>query len=204
MKAFLASSPNLNKAQTDELLRLIGKEKADRALVITAAVVPYGLNPRPDWVDKQLEPLQKICNELVETTLEDGDFVPEDVDGYDFVFVSGGNTFYLAYRLQETEWGQKLTEYINNGGVYSGSSAGSIVLMDNIEHFSPADDPAKAPRVCSGLSLIKEAIIPHADSEKYGELMRGIADSYRDDGYEIISLDDDKVFVIDGEEKKIV
>lgn len=204
MKAFLASSPNLNKTQTDELLRLIGKEKADKVLVITAAVVPYGLNPRPDWVDKQLEPLQEICNELVETTLEDGDFVPEELDGYDFVFVSGGNTFYLAYRLQVTGWDKKLIEYINNGGVYSGSSAGSIVLMDNIEHFSPADDPSKAPKVCSGLSLIKEAIIPHVDSEKYGELMQGIADNYCNDDYEVISLNDGQVFVIDGEEKKIV
>lgn len=204
MKAFLASSPNLSKTQTDELLRLIGKGKANKVLVITAAVVPYGLDPRPDWVDKQLEPLQEICNELVETTLEDGDFVPEDLDGYDFVFVSGGNTFYLAYRLQETGWDKKLIEYINNGGVYSGSSAGSIVLMGNIEHFSPADDPSKAPKICSGLCLIEEAIIPHADSEKYGELMRGIADNYRNDGYEVILLNDDQVLVIDGESKKLI
>jgi dipeptidase E len=204
MKAFLASSPSLSGAQTGELLRLVGKEKADKVLVITAAVVPYGLDPRPEWVDKQLEPLQEISGELVETTLEDGAFVPDSLDEYDFVFVSGGNTFYLAYRLQETGWDQKLVEYINNGGVYSGSSAGSIVLMDNIEHFSPADDPAKAPRVCGGLNLIKEAVIPHADSEKYKELMDGIADNYRKDGLEVISLNDDQVLVIDGIEKKIV
>jgi len=204
MKTFLASSPNLNETQTNELLRLVGKDKADKVLVITAAVVPYGLNPRPEWVDLQLEPLKSVCNEMVETTLEDGDFTPEDLNAYDFIFVSGGNTFYLAYRLQKTGWGKKIVEYINNGGVYSGSSAGSIILMDNIEHFSPADDPTKAPEVCPGLNLIKEAIIPHADSEKYGELMRGIAENYRKDSYEIILLDDDKVYVIDGEQKKII
>lgn len=204
MKAFLASSPSLSEAQTNELLKLIGKDKADKVLVITAAVVPYGLDPRPDWVDLQLEPLQEICNELVETTLEDGDFVPEDLTQYDLVFVSGGNTFYLAYRLQDTGWNKKIIEYIGNGGVYSGSSAGSIILMDNIKHFSSADDPAKAPKVCPGLSLIKEAVIPHADSEKYAELMSGIADNYQKDGYEITTLNDDQVLVIDGEEKKIV
>lgn len=204
MKAFLASSPSLNETQINELLRLIGKDKANKVLVITAAVVPYGLNPRPEWVDLQLEPLKFICNEMVETTLEDGDFIPEDLNEYDFIFVSGGNTFYLAYRLQKTGWDKKIVAYINNGGVYSGSSAGSIILMDNIEYFSPADDPSKAPEVCPGLNLIKEAIIPHADSEKYGELMKGIAENYRKDGYEIISLNDDKVCVIDGEEKKII
>jgi dipeptidase E len=204
MKAFLASSPELNETQLSELLKLVGKEKADKVLVITTAVVPYGLDPRPDWVDRQLEPLQKISNELVETTLEDGDFSPEDLTEYDFVFVSGGNTFYLAYRLQETGWDKKLTDFINGGSVYAGSSAGSIVLMGNIEHFSPADDPAKAPKICSGLSLIQEAVIPHADSEKYKELMGGIADNYRKEGYEVIALNDDQVFVIDGEEKKIV
>jgi len=204
MKAFLASSPSLSKAQTGELLRLVGKEKADKVLVITAAVVPYGLDPRPEWVDKQLEPLKEICSDLVETTLEDGDFLPDNLDEYDFVFVSGGNTFYLAYRLRETGWDKKLIEYIQAGGVYAGSSAGSIILMDNIEHFSSADDPAKAPRACGGLNLIKEAVIPHADSEKYTELMDGIADNYRNDGFEVISLNDDQVLVIDGDEKKIV
>jgi dipeptidase E len=204
MKVFLASSPSLSEVQTSELLQLVGKEKADKVLVITTAVVPYGLDPRPEWVDKQLEPLKEICNELVETTLEDGDLTPESLEEYDFVFVSGGNTFYLAYRLQETGWDKKLTEYIEAGGVYAGSSAGSIILMDNIEHFSPADDPAKAPKICPGLSLIKEAVIPHADSEKYAELMGGISDNYRKDGYEVIALNDDQVFVIDGAENKIV
>tara|TARA_B100000745_G_C20151207_1_gene394674 strand:+ start:927 stop:1541 length:615 start_codon:yes stop_codon:yes gene_type:complete len=204
MKAFLASSPSLNETQTSELLRLVGKDKADKVLVITAAVVPYGLSPRPEWVDLQLEPLKAISGEMVETTLEDGDFMPADLSQYDFIFVSGGNTFYLAYCLQKTGWDKKIIEYMHNGGVYSGSSAGSIILMDNIEHFSPADDPTKAPEVCSGLNLIKEAVIPHADSEKYGELMKGIAENYRKDGYAIISLDDDKVCVIDGEQKKII
>ena len=204
MKAFLASSPNLNEAQINELIKLTGKDKVDKILVITAAVEPYGLDPRPDWVDRQLEPLREICNELIETSLEDGSFAPEDLTQYDFVFVSGGNIFYLAYRLQETGWDRKLIEYIENGGVYSGSSAGSIILMDNIEHFSSADDPAKAPKVCPGLSLIKEAVIPHADSEKYKEIMDGIADNYREDGLEVISLNDEQVLVIDGDEKKIV
>jgi dipeptidase E len=194
----------LSETQLVELLNLIGKEKADKVLVITSAVVPYGLDPRPDWVDRSLEPLRGICSEIVETTLEDGDWMPENLNDYDFIYVSGGNTFYLAYRLQETGWGTKIKDYINNGGVYSGSSAGSIVLMDNIEHFAPADDPAEAPKVCRGLNLIKEAIIPHADSEKYKELMDGIADHYRKDGFDVISLNDDQVLIIDGDTSKTI
>jgi dipeptidase E len=186
MKALLASSPDLNEAQLAELMSLIGKDKANKVLVITTAVVPYGLDPRPDWVDRSLEPLKAVCSEMIETTLEDGDFIPEDLSEYDFIYVSGGNTFYLAYRLQETGWDHKIKDYIQNGGVYTGSSAGSIILMDNIEHFASADDPTKAPKVCGGLNLIKEAIIPHADSEKYKELMDGIAENYRKDGFDII------------------
>lgn len=88
--------------------------------------------------------------------------------------------------------------------MYAGSSAGSIILMDTIEHFAPVDDPTKAPRICKGLGVIKEAVIPHADHEDYKEQMAAIANTYRADGLDVISLNDDQVYLIDGDSSKII
>ena len=39
MKAFLASLPDLNEAQISELLKLVGKERVDKVLVIRKTVI---------------------------------------------------------------------------------------------------------------------------------------------------------------------
>lgn len=204
MKLFLASSPDITTDQLTELLRLIGKDKIDKALVVTAAVVPYGLDPKPEWVNRAIEPLKSICNTLDETSLEDVAEIPNNLDEYDFVFVTGGNVFYLAYRLEETGFGETLRQYVENGGVYAGSSAGSAILMSDLQYFATADDPSKAPRMCQGLGLVKEAIVVHANHEKYAPIMTNIATAYEQDGLEVVKLNDGEVLVIEGENKRFI
>ena len=203
MKAFLTSH-NLKPEHFEAFKKLIGTDKAKKALFITTAAVPYGFDPRPVWLDESLDALRPYVDSIDETTLEDGELIPEDLSQYGFVFVSGGNTFYLAYRFAKTGFGQKLKEYIKNGGVYSGSSAGSIILMDKIEYFAPADDPEKAPEKHAGLGLTDVAVIPHADSEKYKNLMESIAEKYEADGYKTIRLNDDQVLLINGDDKSVI
>jgi dipeptidase E len=204
MKLFLASSPDISSEQLAALLRMVGKEKANKVLIITTAVVPYGLDPKPEWVNRAIEPLRSIANELVETSLEDGELIPEDLSQYDFVFVTGGNVFYLAYRLEETGFGDSLRKYVEDGCVYAGSSAGSAILMCDLQHFATADDSSKAPRICQGIGLIEEAIIVHANHEKYATIMIDIATSYTEDGLEVIKINDGEVLVVEGESKKFI
>jgi len=204
MKLFLTSSPDISFKQLVELLRLVGKEKADKALIITAAVVPYGLDPKPEWVNRAIEPLRSITNEIDETSLEDGEMIPGDLSQYDFVFVTGGNVFYLAYRLEETGFGDMLRQYIENGGVYAGSSAGSAILMSDLQHFATADDPTKAPRLCDGVGILKQAVVVHANHEKYAPIMSGIAAAYDHDGLEVVKINDGEVLVVENENKRFI
>lgn len=203
MKLFLTSG-NVEEKHEARFRELLGDSKVSKALFITTAAVPYGLDPKPDWLVGSQEALKPFVDTIVETTLLDGDLIPENLHEYDFVFVSGGNTFYLAYQLNETGMDMKLKEYIENDGVYIGSSAGSIVLMDAIDHFAPADDPKEAPKVYPGLGLIKQAIIPHADNKSYKDIMANVAQQYQDEKYDVISLNDDQVFVVDGDKKEVI
>lgn len=204
MKLFLASSPSLSAEQIQKLLELAGKEKLDRVLVINTAVVPYGLAPKPEWYVRSVDPLSAISSEIVEVSLIDGDIPLDSLSTYDLVFVSGGNVFYLAYHLHETGWGDKIADYIKNGGVYAGSSAGSIILMDSIEYFATADDPATASKMCPGLGLLTHAIVPHADNAKYSQLAADIAGKYQQDGLDVTLLNDNQVLLINGDSSEIV
>lgn len=204
MKLFLASSSDWATHQQTELCRLCGKETLDSVLVLNTAAVPYGLDPAPDWYQRQLAALMPIARSIDEVSLEDDIATPDSLAGYDCVYVSGGNTFYLAYRLVVTGWGEKLKNHIATGGVYAGSSAGAIILLDDISKFVPADNPAVAPVIAPGLGILEEAIIPHADQPKYSDIMRSIATELSAAGYRTIMLNDDQVYVVDGEERTII
>ncbi len=203
MKAFLLSH-NIGQKHIDLFKKIIGQPKVSKALFITTAAVPYGFDPKPEWLSESLESMSQFAETVDETSLEAGEYMPNDLSQYDFIFVSGGNTFYLAYRLAKIGLDKKIKEYINNEGVFSGSSAGSIILMDSIEHFAPADDPSKAPKIYSGLGLIDFAVIPHAKSEKYGLVMDKIAEKYKAEGIDVIPIDDNQVLVINNGNKEII
>ncbi|MDR2600033.1 MAG: Type 1 glutamine amidotransferase-like domain-containing protein [Oscillospiraceae bacterium] len=50
---------------------------------------------------------------------------------YDAIYFCGGNTEYLLKRINETGFKTPLIEFIENGGVYIGVSAGSIISAKN-------------------------------------------------------------------------
>jgi dipeptidase E len=203
MKLILASHL-LHTKHLEELERMIGDNQVSKALFIITAAVPYGLKTKPTWLEESLNYLRPFALEIDETTLEEDSFVPSELNDYGFVFVSGGNTFYLAYKLQETGFGEKIKRYINGGGVYVGSSAGSVILMDNIEPFSLADDPRVVPKICAGLGLIEGAVVPHADNEKYKDTLGQIVTKYREMGYGITALDDNQVLFVEGNKRNVM
>lgn len=203
MKAMLTSG-DLTLKQVERFKELLGKPKIEKALFITTAAVPYGLTPKPEWLEDSLRDMRQFAEIVDETSLEEGSLVPTDLTQYGFIFVCGGNSFYLAYRLEETGFASSIRDFIERDGVYSGSSAGAIILMENIEHFALADDLKAAPKLCCGLSVVDFAVVPHADNQKYKTIMEGIAGSYRSDGKEVVLLNDDQVLIISDSSKQVV
>jgi len=203
MKLFLISN-DLETKHKDDFIDLLGKENPEKALVVTAAAVPYG-QPSPEWVERSIGALNVLGTKKIDrTNLEEGSLVPEDLSVYDFVFLTGGNTFYLAYRLKVTGFGELLKKYIEEGGIFLGSSAGAIVLMDEIGPYSVADDPKKAPEIVKPLGLINYAFLPHADHEKYAPLIKGIGDEFEKMKKETFYVKDSQVLVQNGENIKII
>ena len=53
---------------------------------------------------------------------------------YDAIFFCGGDPSYLLKRINETGFNEILKEYIKNGGIHIGVSAGSIIMANNLEN----------------------------------------------------------------------
>ena len=98
------------------------------------------------------------------------------------VFISGGNTFYLLQELKRKNLITYLKERIENGLLYIGESAGSVIAAPDIEYASIVDDKTLATELndYTGLNLVDFYIVPHFEEEPFVESSRKTVELYKD------------------------
>ena len=98
------------------------------------------------------------------------------------VFISGGNTFYLLQELKRKNLITYLKERIENGMLYIGESAGSVIAAPDIEYASVIDDKTVATELddYTGLNLVDFYIVPHFEEEPFVESSRNTVELYKD------------------------
>ena len=55
----------------------------------------------------------------------------EELSKYDSIYFCGGSSQYLLKRINETGFNKSIKKFVDNGGVYIGVSAGSIITANN-------------------------------------------------------------------------
>ena len=98
------------------------------------------------------------------------------------IFISGGNTFYLLQELKRKNLIPYLKERIENGLLYIGESAGSVIAAPDIEYASIVDDKTLATELndYTGLNLVNFYIVPHFEEEPFVESSRNTVELYKD------------------------
>ena len=98
----------------------------------------------------------------------------------DFIYVSGGNTFYLLQELKRTEADKVIIEQINKGKIYIGESAGSIILSPDIEYVEMVDDRTKAESLSSStaLGVVDFYPLPHHNNFPFKKIVEKIIVKY--------------------------
>ncbi len=98
----------------------------------------------------------------------------------DFIYITGGNTFYLLQEMKRTGTIQLIIEAVNNGKLYIGESAGAIIASPNIAYIRNMDTSTKASDLedFSGLGLISFYPIPHYTNPPFVDAAHQISDIY--------------------------
>lgn len=88
------------------------------------------------------------------------------ISGTGFLYVSGGNTFYLMQELRRKHLTELIRSRTEEGMVYAGESAGAVIAAPDIGYNQIMDDSRAAPELMSyrGLGLVPFSVLPH-----YGE-----------------------------------
>ena len=196
MKVYLASYAmmTIGKISKNE-----GGVTGKRAVFIPTAGDPYKNN---DFVVADKIALQKYGIEVTDLDLKNKTEkdINESLAMADILLVAGGDTFYLMEKLKESGADRAIKNFISRGGIYIGSSAGSIVCCPTIEGAEKFDNPNLAPNLknFNGMGIFNEVVIPHTQKEKYFEKVKEATEKLTSKGFKVHHLTDDDVLFFDG------
>ena len=152
----------------------------------------------------ELKMVQKSLVELLNTGVKKDNifwFEPDvpathrDNTEVDCIYVCGGNTYYLLKKLKECGMYEKIQKWVENGLLYIGASAGSVISAPDIDYIQCMDTNDCNLIDTSGLSLIPELLIPHycdEFTEDVNKLRVDHPNLYAITDYQAIAVCDDK------------
>ena len=111
---------------------------------------------------KALEKLGLTVDEL-EISKATTEEISDKLRKNDYIYITGGNTFYLLQELKKTGVDKIIKEQVSLGKLYIGESAGSMIMSPNIEYVKSMDDLKKAPDLDSldSLNMVDFYPLPH-------------------------------------------
>lgn len=127
----------------------------------------------------KLKRMGLIVDELEISTLP-YETIKSKLEENDFIYVAGGNTFFLLQELKRTGADKVLIQEINKGKLYIGESAGAIVVAPDIGYSAEMDNVEKASELKDylGLNLIDFYVVPHYKNWEMGKAAEKIISTY--------------------------
>lgn len=130
-KILLTSAGFENKVIENKFMELVGKDAKDIKVlfITTAAVEPDAIMVLPKCLDDLLNckiPMENITVYDMHKLI--------GISKYDAIYVCGGSTRYLLKRMNKINFKYTLYNFIENGGIYIGASAGTVAASVTYEN----------------------------------------------------------------------
>ncbi|MDG6243899.1 MAG: Type 1 glutamine amidotransferase-like domain-containing protein [Methanolobus sp.] len=201
-RLFLASS----FADVTEIFEKFTNEKIKGKTVtfISTASIPEEVTFYVDDDKKAFEELGIIVHEF-NVTEHSGREIANTLDNNDYIFVSGGNTFYLLQELKNTGADKIIAEQIKKGKIYIGASAGSIIMAPSIEYVDTMDDRTKAEKLNKdqALGIVDFHPLPHYTNPPFETIVEDIIREF-EDRIDLIPISNTQAIEVKGDNFKVV
>lgn len=199
MQLFLTSSIH---AVGHDIAKKVDLSKANKLVFIDTASEPKGEREDLEWqkVDRQILVDAGFVVSDYTITGKSRSQLEDDLEMFDYIYVSGGNTFYLLEQSQKSGFVTLIRELIQEKGkIYIGTSAGSIIAGPKLLDYHQAEGVTLEDR--NTYNLVNFTVVPHWGSEGFKEKYLGgrIQIVYKEDQVPLLLLTDNQyVHVQDG------
>jgi dipeptidase E len=152
---------------------------------------------------KALEKLGLKVEELELSTANQTDILSK-LQNNDFIYVTGGNTYFLLQELKRTGADKIIKEQILSGKPYLGESAGSIILSPDIEYVKDMDDCEIAADLkgFDALHVIDFYPLPHHKCFPFQKAVEKIISKY-EDTLDLKPITNSQVILVNGDDVRI-
>lgn len=180
-----------NKNFKDKLYGIISKEELNNKKVLYITTASDGEEgDDKSWMDEEYKTIVDLG--IYESNITEYKIGNEvNIDDFDIMYMMGGNTFYLLDVIRKTGFDKIISNFINNGKIYIGSSAGSIILGNSIDVALGYDENNVNMTDFTGLKIIDALIVPHSNRKE--EFIRNLKSKTREN---VITLYDGNGIII--------
>jgi dipeptidase E len=125
--------------------------------------------------------------------------ISKKLETNNYIYITGGNTFFLLQELKRTGADKILAEQIHSGKLYIGESAGSVILSPNIEYVKGIDNCNKAPELkdYSALSIVDFYPVPHYKNFPFKKAVDKTIATY-ESRFQLIPFSNAQVIMVQG------
>jgi dipeptidase E len=168
----------------------VAKELLEKAVIPNAASVafiPTAGDPYPEkpWIDADRNTLVGLRYNVTDFDLKQKSKseLQNDLKNFDVIFFAGGNTTYLAHYAHLSNFSVVVRDLLQQGKVYIGSSAGSILAGPTVEPFLKEDaselptDFVVSHKDCLG--LVDYVVLPHDNVSAFSSEHDKIIEQYK-------------------------
>jgi len=158
------------------------------------------------YVDEGKEALQKLglIIDVLEISTASKNEISDKLENCDYIYVSGGNTFFLLQELKRTNTDKIIKEQVKLGKTYIGESAGSIILSSNIEYIKEMDDSSIVNlESFDSLGIIDFYPLPHYKNFPFEESTEKIVLEY-EKKIKLIPFNNSQAILVSSEEYKFL
>ena len=201
-KLFLAS---LFKNVTQIFVDFANENLAGKTVTfIPTAALPDKLDFHIKYSLDLLAKMGLIVDELEISTATHLD-IENKLENNDYIYVAGGNTFFLLQEMNRSGAGNLIKAQIEAGKLFIGESAGAILLAPDIEYSKDTDNPLIAPQLKTfeALNVIDFYPVPHYKNDPLKEAVEKVISKY---GAELplVPFSNSQAILVTGNEKQIV
>lgn len=177
--------------------------KEKRVTFIPTASIHEEVNFYVEDAKKAFEEKGMILD-ILEISTASSNEIKSKLANNDYIYISGGNTFFLLQELKRTGADKLIFEQINLGKIYIGESAGSVVVTPNIEYIEDMDNKKGVIlKTFESLGLIDFYVIPHYKNFPFAKAAEITVEKYKNK-LELVPFSNDELIVVSGNDYSIM